>query len=123
MNDRTELVVITIARNAVMFLSLVLPVAHLVDDFDVVGNHKLPIAETLAENFVGLPSEESLRSGRPAQHSEFLIPLDDCEWRVLDVESESSVIVCGCCFGEFAFRNVANDCDSAYHVTVFVVTW
>src|ERR1044072_8391318 len=63
MNNLTELVVITIARNAVTFLPLVLPVAHLVDGFEVIGNYKLPIAETLAEHLARVPSEESLRSG------------------------------------------------------------
>src|SRR6185503_4890719 len=96
--------------------------AHLVDDFDVVGNYKLPVIETLTENLVGAPAEESLCSGRPAQHFEFLIPFDDCEWRVLNVESESPVIVGGCCVDEFPFRDVANDRDAADDFALFVVT-
>src|ERR1700741_4054815 len=123
MKDVPEFGVISITRNAVMFLSPVLPVGHLVHYVVVIGNHKLPIAETFAENFFGLPSEEFLSSGRPAQHSEFMIPFDNCERRVLNVKSETLVVVCCCCFGELAFRDVANNRDSSYYFTVLVVTW
>ena len=76
-----------------MFLSLVLPLGHLVDGVQIIRNDKLPIAEPLAEHFFSFPSEEFLCCRRPAQYFEFMIPLDDGEGSVLDVKSESLVIV------------------------------
>src|SRR6185369_13313785 len=86
MQYRAELRVIAIARNAVMLLPAVLALAHLVDDFEIVGNNELPIAETFAKHFVSFPSEESLRGGRPAKDAKLLVPFDDRERRVLNVE-------------------------------------
>ena len=105
-----------------LFLSLVLPLAKLVDRLDIFGNNELPLAEVFAEHFMGLPTEEMLGGGRPAQHFELVVPLDHGERRVFNVESESPVFVEGGCFGEFAFRNIANDGDAADHFAVFIVT-
>ncbi len=77
-----------------MLFAFVLTMAHLIDDVDIVGNNKLPVTETFAENFFSLPAEQLLRGRRPAQHSELVVPLDDCERCVLDVKSEAPVVEC-----------------------------
>src|SRR6185369_6269442 len=122
MQYRAELRVIAIARDAVMLLPLVLSLFHLVNDFHIFVNNKLPIAETFAEHFSSFPSEESLCGGRPAQDAKFVIPLDDRERRVLDVERETPVVVGRRCFREFAFSHVANDGDAADHFASLVMT-
>src|SRR3954454_8618721 len=122
MKYRAELREIAIARDAVMFLSLVLTPFHLVYGFNIIGNNKLPIAEALAEHFFSLPSEETLGRRRPAQHTEFAIPLDDSERRVFNVKGETTMLVGRCCFREFAVGHVANDGNTSNHLAVFVVT-
>src|SRR6185369_17784847 len=113
MEYRAELREIAIARDAVMFLTAILPLLNLVDGLDIVRNDKLPITEAFAEHFLGLPSEESLRRGRPAQHAEFVVPLDDGERRVFNVKGQTTMVVGWCCFGEFAVGHVANDRNAA----------
>src|SRR5687767_5609860 len=93
MQYRTELCVISIARDAVMFLSLVLSLGHLVNDLYIIRHDELPITEPLAENLFGRPSKKFFCGRRPPQDSELMIPFDDCEWSVLNVEGESRVIV------------------------------
>ena len=66
MKDRAEFGVVAITRNAVMLLALALSFFYLVDDFQVLGNNKWPVAEAFAENLFCFPSEEFLRGGRPA---------------------------------------------------------
>src|ERR1051326_2680274 len=85
--------------------------AHLVDGVEIIRNHKLPVAETLAEHFVSLPAEKFLRGGRPAQDSELVVPFDDCEWRVLDVKSEALFFECRS-FDGIALGHVADDSDA-----------
>src|ERR1044072_4777131 len=113
MQYRAELRVIAIARDAVMLLPAILSLAHLVDDFHILRNDKLTIVETFAEHFLRFPAEESLCGRRPAQDAKFVIPFDDCERRVLDVERETSVLVRRRRFRELAFGHVANDGDAA----------
>src|SRR5690349_5331665 len=117
MKYRAELREIAITRNAVMFLSLVLPLFDLVDGFNIVGNNEFPITEALPEHFFGFPSEESLRRRRPAQHAEFMVPLDDGERRVFHVEGEATMLVDWCGLCKFAFGYVANDRDATDHFT------
>src|ERR1041384_6198639 len=117
-----ELREVAIARDAVKFLSLVLSPFHLVDDFDILGNNELPITEALAEHFFSFPSEESLRGGRPTQHAKFVVPFDDCEWRVFNVKGETTVLVGRRGLREFAFGYVANDGDATDHFARFVMT-
>src|SRR6185503_4994499 len=122
MKYRAELRVVAIARDAMVFLAAVLALAHLVDALNIVGHNKLPIAEPFSEHFVCFPSEESLRSGRPAQDAEFLVPFDDGELRVLDVKGETTMLVGRGCFREFAFSHVANDGDATDDFALLVVT-
>ena len=93
MKYRAELRVIAIARDAVMFLSLVLPLAHPVDDFQIIRDDEFPIAEPLSENLFSFPPEKLLCGRRPAQYLELMIPLDDRVWSFLNVESVSLMIV------------------------------
>src|SRR5690242_16111354 len=122
MEYRAELREIAVARNAVMFLAAILPLFHLVDDFNILCDNEVPITEALAEHFFSLPPEETLRRGRPAQHAEFVVPLDDCERRVFNVKGEAAVVVNRCCFGEFAFGNVANNRNATDHLAALVMT-
>src|SRR5687767_10911618 len=102
---------------------MLLPLAHMIYRFEIVRHDKLPIVKTLPKHFAGSPAEQSLRSRRPAQHFEFVVPLDDRERSVFDVKCETFVIVEGCCFEEFAVGNVADDCNAADYVAVLVVAW
>ena len=87
-----------------MFLSFVLSLPNAIHRFEIVWNHKLPIAETLAKHFFGFPTEELLRGRRPPQHLELVVPFDDCERSVLDVKRESPVIVERSRLGNLSFR-------------------
>src|ERR1044072_1462086 len=106
-----------------MFLPAVLPLFHLIHGFDVFWNNELPIAKALAEHFLSFPTEQTLRRGRPAQHAKLAIPFDHGEWRVLNVERETPVLVNRSCLGEFAFGHIANDGDAADDLTLFIMTW
>src|SRR4029079_19718744 len=120
--NRSEFRVDAIARDAVMFFAFVLTMAHLVDDLKIVRHDKLPITETLAKNFFSVPAEQLLRGGRPAQHSEFVVPLDDREWRILNVKGETPIFECRC-FNDLAFSHVADNRDAADDFAFFIVTW
>src|SRR4051794_14404652 len=122
MKYRAELREVAIARDAVMFLPAILPLLHLVDGLNIVRNNKLPITETLAEHFISLPAEETLRRGRPAQHAKLVVPLDDGERRVFNVKGQTLVVVRRCCFRDLAIGHVANDGDATDDVTLFVMT-
>src|SRR5687768_18108216 len=93
MQYRTELCVISIPRDAVMFLSLVLSLGHLIHGLYIIRHDELPITKTPAEDLLGLPSKKFFCRRRPAQNSELMIPFDDCEWSILNVKGESRVIV------------------------------
>src|SRR5215207_346016 len=122
MEYRAELRVIPVARDAVMFLSIVLSLGHLVYGLDIIRDDELPITKALAENFLGFPSEKFLCRRRPAQNSELMVPFDDCEWSILNVKSEARVIVKRRGFNSLALSYVANDRDSTDHFAFFIVT-
>src|ERR1044072_8775476 len=105
-----------------MFFAFVLAIPHLIDHLEIVRHDKLPIAETLAENFFSFPAEQLLRRGRPAQHSKLVVPLDDREWCVLNVKSETPVFECGG-FNELTFSHVANDRNTTDNFAFLVMTW
>src|SRR5215208_7156913 len=105
-----------------MFLSLVLPLGHLVNGVQILRDDELPITKALAENFRGFPSKKFLCCRRPAQNSELMVPFDDGEWSILNVESETTIIVEHRGLSNLAISYVANDRNSTDHFTFLIVT-
>ncbi len=122
MKYRTELCVITITRNVVLFLTLVLPATHSVNNIKIIRNNKLPRIKMLTKHFFSAPSEKFLRCRWPAQHFKLVIPFDDRQWSILDVKRQSPVFVERRRLGDFALGDVANDRDSADHLAFFIVS-
>src|SRR5690349_3421542 len=97
-----------------MLVAFILSFANFVDGVDIFRHHKIPITESLTQNFGGVPAKQTFSSRRPAQNPKLMIPLDDSQRSILHVKSETVSFHRGR-FCAFTISNVTNDGNATNH--------
>src|SRR6478672_9390656 len=91
-----------------MLIAFILSFTNFIDSINILRYYKIPIAESLTQNFYSIPAEETLSCRRPTQYAELLVPLDNGQRGILHVKSETVSFHCSR-FCSLAIGHVTNN--------------